>query len=130
MSAFSPSAGRHDRVGRFGIDDDAGQATVELIAILPALMLTGLLLFQLAAVGYTATLADGAAESGAIAMFNGRPATAAVRGALPGWARDRVTVRRRGNAVEVVMRPPSPLSALGERLRISARAAVPSRSPG
>jgi len=40
---------------------EAGQATVELVAALPALLLAGLLALQLLATGYALTLADGAA---------------------------------------------------------------------
>ena len=63
-----------------------GQSTVELVAALPALLLAGLLALQLLATGYALTLADGAAEAGALALASGRPAIAAARGALPGWA--------------------------------------------
>ena len=52
--------------GVIGIRDD-GQATVELVAALPALLLAGLLALQLLATGYALTLADGAAEAGALA---------------------------------------------------------------
>ena len=51
-----------------------GQATVELVAALPALLLTGLLVLQLLATGYALTLADGAAEAGALALASGGPA--------------------------------------------------------
>ena len=46
---------------------DRGQASVELLAGLPALLLAGLIGFQLLAAGYALTLADGAAEAGALA---------------------------------------------------------------
>ena len=72
---------------------EEGQATVELVAALPALMLAGLIALQLLVAGYASTLADGAAEAGALALATGRRPGDAARGALPGWARDR---RRRG----------------------------------
>ena len=50
---------------------ERGQATVEAIAALPALLLAGLISLQLLAAGYTLTLADGAAESGALALAAG-----------------------------------------------------------
>jgi hypothetical protein len=99
-----------------------GQATVELIAALPALLLVGLLAFQLLATGYTLTLADGAAEAGALALASGRPAVDAARGALPGWAEDDVDVSVQGGRVTVRLRPPSPLPALAERLAVTSSA--------
>lgn len=103
---------------------EVGQATVELIAALPALLLAGLVALQLLAVGYALTLADGAAEAGALALATGRPAKAAARDALPGWAEERVSVSVRGGWVSVRVRPPSPIVALAERLAVTSSAAV------
>ena len=80
--------GRVDRragpgVGRAG-RRAAGAAARRLVA------------FQLLAAGYALTLADGAAEAGALALASGRPAAEAARDALPGWAADDVEVERRG----------------------------------
>ena len=61
-----------------GGDSEEGQSTVELVAALPALLLAGLLALQLLAV-YALTLADGAAEAGALALAAGRPARDAAR---------------------------------------------------
>ena len=102
----------------------SGQASVELAAMLPALLLAALLLFQVGAVGYSMTLVDGAAEAGAIALVSGQPAKPAVRSALPGWARDRVAVSVVGGRVDVSVRPPSPIGALADRLRVKSTAAV------
>jgi len=100
----------------------SGQATVEAVAGIGALMLAALLCFQLLATGYTATIADGAAEAGAVALIRGRPIEAAVREALPGWARSRVSVSRIGSVVKVRVRPPSLFSSLSARLAVSAEA--------
>jgi hypothetical protein len=100
---------------------EQGQSTVELVAALPALLLAGLLALQLLATGYTLTLADGAAEAGALALAAGRPAVAAARDALPGWAEDRVDVSVSGGRVTVRLPPPSPLPALADRLAAAAR---------
>jgi hypothetical protein len=97
---------------------------VELLAGLPILLLAGLVALQLLAVGYSLTLADGAAEAGALAVAVGRPAKPAVAAALPGWAEDRIAVEVRGGEVRVRLRPPSPLAALSERLAISSSAWV------
>jgi hypothetical protein len=103
---------------------EQGQSTVELVAALPALLLAGLLALQLLATGYTLTLADGAAEAGALALAAGRPAVAAVRDALPGWAEDRVDVSVSGGRVTVRLPPPSPLPALADRLAVTSTAAA------
>ena len=103
---------------------ERGQASVELVAGLPALLLAGLVALQLLAAGYALTLADGAAEAGALALASGERARAAVSDALPGWARDRVRVTVSGGRVEVRLLPPSPLKALSERLAVRSAAWV------
>jgi hypothetical protein len=103
---------------------ERGQATVELIAALPALLLAGLVALQLLAAGYSMTLADGAAEAGALALASGGSATEAARAALPGWAKNDVSVGVEGGTVSVRLRPPSPISALSERLAVSSSAAA------
>lgn len=99
-----------------------GQATVEAVAGIGALMLAALLCFQLLATGYTATVADGAAAAGAIALVRGKPVEPAVLDALPGWARDRVSVTRTGMLVRVRLRPPALLDSMSEELAVSAEA--------
>ncbi len=104
--------------------DERGQATVELVAALPALLLAALVALQLLAAGYAMTLADGAAEAGALALASGGSAAEAAREALPGWAEDDVAVAVEGGMVSVRLRPPSPLEALSERLIVSSSAAA------
>ncbi len=101
-----------------------GQATVELVAALPAVLLAGLIALQLLAVGHALTLADGAAEAGALALAAGRPAAEAARGALPAWAEDQVEVAVAGRRVTVSLRPPSPFPTIGDRLSVSSTAAA------
>jgi hypothetical protein len=110
------------------VPGDGGQATVELVAGLPALLLAGLLALQLLAAGYALTLSDGAAEAGAIALASGHRAEDAARGALPGWARDRASVQVQGGRVEVQVRPPSPLAFLSDRIEL--RSSAWARRPG
>jgi hypothetical protein len=95
---------------------------VELVAALPALLLAGLLALQLLAAGYALTLADGAAEAGALALAAGRPAVVAARNALPGWAKDDIDVSVTGGRVTVRLRPPSPLPAIADRLAVTSSA--------
>ena len=71
---------------------ERGQATIELVAAVPALLLAALISLQLLAAGYAMTLADGAAEAGALALAEGGSAAEAAREALPGWADDDVSV--------------------------------------
>lgn len=106
------------------MNDASGQASVELVAGLPALFLAGLIALQLLAVGYSLTLADGAAEAGALALASGRPAAPAVRDALPAWADSDVGIEIEGGKVTVRLRPPSPLAAVADRLEVSSAAAA------
>jgi hypothetical protein len=104
-----------------------GQASVELVAALPALALAAALALQLLLVGYSMTIADGAAEAGALAGTAGRDAKRAAVEALPGWARGRSHVSADGGRVKVDLRPPAPLSAIAKALTVSSEAW--SRSP-
>lgn len=103
---------------------ERGQATVELVAALPALLLASLVALQLLAAGYAMTLADGAAEAGAVALASGGSAVKAARRALPGWAEGDVAVAVEGRTVRVRLRPPSPIPALSTRLTVSSSAAA------
>jgi hypothetical protein len=103
---------------------ERGQATVELVAALPALLLATLVALQLLVVGYATTLADGAAEAGALALSSGGSAAEAAREAVPGWAEDDVSVAVKGGEVSVRLRPPSPIGALADRLVVSSSAAA------
>jgi hypothetical protein len=101
-----------------------GQASVELIGMLPLILLLGLVGFQLLAAGYSAVLAGHAAEAGALAVAAGTDATEAARAAVPGWSRAGMKVFVDDGAVSVRMRPPSPIAAVGDELEVSADAAV------
>jgi hypothetical protein len=104
--------------------DDRGQASIELLAGLPALLLAGLICLQLLAAGYAAHLADGAAESGALALAAGRRAEPAVRAALPGWADDRVAIDVSGGRLTVSLAPPSAIAGVGRALEVRSSAWV------
>jgi hypothetical protein len=99
-----------------------GQASVELLAGLPALALAGFIALQLLVTGYSLTLADGAAEAGALAEAAGNDPERAAREALPAWARGRATVSSGAGRVIVELRPPAPLPGLAERLEVSSQA--------
>lgn len=105
----------------------SGQAQIELVAALPVLAIVAVVLLQLFAVGYAQSLADGAAEAGAIAAAAGRPSAPAVRAAVPAWAADRTEVEQRQDRTSVHLRPPTLIPGLGRHLLVSASAWV--RSP-
>jgi hypothetical protein len=104
--------------------EQRGQATVELVAAVPALLLAALVALQLLAAGYALTLADGAAEAGALALASGGSAAAAARQALPGWAEDDVSVKVDDEEVSVRLRPPSPFGAVADRLAVESTASA------
>jgi hypothetical protein len=108
---------------------EGGQAGVELLGALPVLLLLGLVLFQLLAVGYAAVLAGNAAEAGALSHAGGGEAEDAARDALPGWSRAGMDVAVDGGRVEVSLEPPSPVKALADELEVSSTAAVRAPRP-
>ena len=112
------------RAGRESHRRARGQATVEAIALVPVLLVVGIAVLQLLAVGYVSVLAGNAAEGGALALAAGTDARAGARQALPGWSRARARVEVDGGRVAVHLRPPSPLGALAEGLEVTATAAV------
>jgi hypothetical protein len=101
-----------------------GQASVELVALVPLLLVVGLVAAQLLAVGYSKVLAGNAAEAGALALAGGGDARAAARGALPGWSRARAQLLVNGGQVRVRLRPPSLLRRLARQLEVTADASV------
>ncbi len=103
---------------------ERGQATVEALGAIPAVLLLGMVALQLLAVGYSAVLAGTAAEAGALALAAGGDARAGVRESLPGWSRARARVTVSRGTVRVRLRPPSPLDAVSRRLVVAASASV------
>jgi hypothetical protein len=100
----------------------AGQATVELVALLPLAALIALAIGQLLAAGAARELAGNAAEAGAAAILQGADPTAAARDALPGWSRDHADVRVDGRRVEVRVHPRALMPVLAESLVATASA--------
>lgn len=98
------------------VRSQTGQASVELVAVLPLLAAVALGILQLLAAGAAAEVADGAAEAGAVALLQDRDPRTAVRESLPGWSRDRSSVTVRGRRVRVEVRPRGPVAALTRRL--------------
>lgn len=103
---------------------EAGQATIELLCMLPLLLAVALAAAQLLAVGYGSVLAGNAAEAGALRLAGGGDARAGARAALPGWSRARARVDVSAGEVRVQLRPPALLRALARELEVSATATV------
>jgi len=101
---------------------ELGQASVELAALLPLVVV-----IALAAYGTLAGLAAGeqaglAAEAGAIAFLQDRDAAAAARAALPEDLRRSAAVTVGDRRVTVAVRPRVPLVARLLRARVTAHA--------
>jgi hypothetical protein len=86
---------------------ERGQASVELLAAVPAVLLVAALVWELALAGQAAWLCANAARAGARARVVGRDARAAARSALPRSLRHGLSVEERaGGAVRVRLRVP------------------------
>jgi hypothetical protein len=103
----------------------AGQASVELVAVLPILLLTGLVAWQLLLAGHSLWLCAGAARAAARADTVGRSAESAARSALPdSLERDLSVERLHEGAIRVSVRVPAVLQVWSTPVRVSARASI------
>jgi hypothetical protein len=105
---------------------ERGQASLELLGTMPALVAGALVGLQLLVAAYSLHLVDGAAEAGALAVAAGAAPEPAARAALPGWARSRVEVEADSGRVRVAISPPGPLGAIGDLALSSSAWALPS----
>jgi hypothetical protein len=112
---------------RAGTSED-GQASVELVALLPLVVLVGALLWQAIVAGQALWLSAAAARSAARAAAIGGDAEAAARGALPARLEEGLRVRTIGAGVRVAVRVPSVLTS-GSLTTVESRAAFPSQAP-
>jgi hypothetical protein len=104
--------------------DQEGQASVEMVALLPLVAVVGGLLWQAAVAGQALWLAGVAARAAARAAAVGGDAEAAARGALPPRLEHGLRVRPDGAGVRVALRVPAVLTA-GSVGAIESRAAFP-----
>jgi len=104
------------------VGGDAGTASVELIAVLPALLLALLVAAQLAVAGHALWSAALASRAGARAAVVGDDAAPAARRALPPALRDGARVGDSG-AVSVRVSIPRLLPAL-PRIEVGARSSL------
>ena len=101
---------------------ERGQASVELVAVVPAAVLVLMTVLQVLAAGATRELAGHAAGAGAIAVLQRADATQAARAAVPGFTRSQMVVRVEDAVVTVRMRPPTLVPGLPARLESTVRA--------
>lgn len=99
-----------------------GQALVEILGLVPIVAVCGLLAMQALVVGANHVAADSAVHAGAIAAQTGGDVRVAVREAIPGWSRGRVTVRERGEVIGVKLRPRAVIPGLAGWLTVEASA--------
>jgi hypothetical protein len=91
-----------------GRANERGQATVEVVALLPLVVAAALAITALLAAGQARELAGHAATAGAMAMLQGGDPVDAAHAAAPGVPRARMSVRVRERTVRVRIRPRAP----------------------
>ena len=99
-----------------------GQVSVELVAVLPALLLAILVAIELTLAGYALWSAGGAARAGARAAYVGGDARDAALSALPDPLREGAEISER-DGVAVSVRAPSIVPGL-PRIPLDARASL------
>lgn len=104
---------------------EAGQASVDMVATLPAVLLVGLLVWQLALAGHAAWASANAARVAARAAAVDRDAEKAARSALPRRLEKGLRVRELDDgAIDVRVRVPLLMESLGSVATVHARAAL------
>jgi hypothetical protein len=105
---------------------EEGQASVEMAALLPLVVLLGALLWQAVVAGQALWLSAAAARAAARAAAVGGDAEAAARGALPPRLEEGLRVRagRGHGGVRVAVRVPSVITS-GSLATVESRAAFP-----
>ena len=106
-------------------DRERGQATIELVAMVPVVLLVGLIAWQLALAGHAAWLTANAARVAARASLVGRDPDAAARSALPRSLERGLTVSRaREGGVRVSAHVPALLHGWRAPVRITATSSL------
>src|SRR3954453_21395425 len=107
------------------VRQETGQASVEMVATLPAVLLVGLLVWQLALAGHAAWATANAARVAARAAAGDRDAEQAARSALPKRLEHGLRVRELDDgAIDVRVRVPLLLDSLGSVATVHARASL------
>lgn len=106
-------------------DRERGQATIELVAMVPVVLLVGAIAWQLALAGHTAWLTAHAARVAARAELVGRDPGAAARSALPQALRRGLDVERRpAGGVRVSVRVPLLVRGWRSPVRVAATSSL------
>jgi hypothetical protein len=84
---------------------EAGQSSVELVALLPLVLILGVAILTLLAARAASGQASAAAQAGAMALIQEADPREAAREALPPDARGRATIHVEGRTITVTVRP-------------------------
>ena len=104
---------------------EAGQASVELVAVLPFVLLAGLVAWQLLLAGHSLWLCASAARAAARADTVGKSAERAARSALPDSLERHLSVTRADEGrVRVSVRIPLVLQSWSTPVRVSASSSL------
>lgn len=106
------------------IRDTAGQASVELVALLPLVFVVGLAILTVLAARAASGDAAAAAQAGAMAIIQDEDARAAAADALPAGVRGRADIRVRGREISVTVRPSLLLPFVSDSLAATATASA------
>ena len=107
------------------VRSDSGQASVELVAVLPIVIVAALVAWQLALAGHTLWMAAGAARAAARADTVGSDPERAARSALPrAMERELAVDRLRGGGVRVAVRVPLLVRAWRSPVTVSASSSL------
>lgn len=101
---------------------DDGQASLELVGILPLVVVVAAACAQLLAAGMAREAAGGAAQAGAMALLQGGDPAAAARQAAPGWSKQRLRVEVDGRVVRVRITSPALIPGTADLLAADSRA--------
>jgi hypothetical protein len=113
-------------VGAQRTESQRGQASIELLGVLPAVLLAALAAWQIVLAGHTAWLAGNAARVAARAEAVGRDPDDAARGALPSHLRRGLVVKGRGDGrIDVRVRVPIVVQGGTSPVRVAASASLP-----
>ncbi len=97
-----------------------GQASVELVTLMPLVAAVVLATWQGVLLGWAAVSAEHAARAGVRAALVGRPVPDAVRRALPEEMRTGVETATGGGRIRVIVRVPSVIPGFSPTLSASA----------
>jgi hypothetical protein len=100
----------------------SGQASVELVALLPLAFVVGMALLAVLAARSASGDAAAAAQAGAMALLQDADPRDAARDALSASARRRTEIKLDDRTVTVTVRPPSALPFLGDAFAATASA--------